>query len=102
MEQMFITPIIPLDSIGNIGSDKNPGIGRVVGTTGTTPTDVMNNIYDIYGNGFEGTLEASGAYLRVYRGGNLNYSLSPINRDVSERPFYSDNYSSSRSVLYVK
>ncbi|WP_026892827.1 flagellar hook-basal body complex protein FliE [Lacrimispora aerotolerans] len=32
MEQMFITPIIPLDSIGNIGSDKKVTSGNAGST----------------------------------------------------------------------
>lgn len=38
MEQMFITPIIPLDSIGNIGSDKKV-------TSGNTGSTVFQDVF---------------------------------------------------------
>ena len=72
-----------IDVTINIGENRNLGTtdangNRVVGTTGTTPTDKINNVYDLYGNGWEWTLEARFAHLRATRGGNYdrNYSRS--------------------------
>ena len=48
---------------GNIGDDRN----RSETITGGTETDVIRNIYDIYGGRFEWTLEANYTYYRVVR-----------------------------------
>ena len=52
-----------IDVTGNIGDNRNTGT-----TTGTTGTDIINNIYDLYGCHFEWTLEASNTRIRVDRG----------------------------------
>ena len=38
-------------------------------TCGTAPDDVIKNVYDLYGNSYEWTLEANTDRLRVNRGG---------------------------------
>ena len=53
-----------VDVTGNIGDDRN----RSSTITGGTETDVIRNIYDIYGGRYEWTLEAEYTYLRVNRG----------------------------------
>ena len=52
-----------VDVKSNIGDNRNTET-----TTGTSETDIINNIYDIYGCHFEWTLEASSSNLRVGRG----------------------------------
>ena len=52
-----------VDVTGNIGDNRNTGT-----TTGTSGTDIINNIYDLYGCHFEWTLEAFYTGGRVYRG----------------------------------
>ena len=37
-------------------------------TCGTAPNDVIKNVYDLYGNSYEWTLEANGTSFRVYYG----------------------------------
>ena len=56
-----------VDVKGNIGDDRN----RSETITGGTETDVIRNIYDIYGGRFEWTLEANGTEYRVVRGRQL-------------------------------
>ena len=58
------------DVKGNIGDDRNTGT-----TTGTVGTDVINNIYDLYGCHYEWTLEAGNTDGRVYRGRCLQLQL---------------------------
>ena len=55
-----------VDVKSNIGDNRNTET-----TTGTSETDIINNIYDIYGCHFEWTLEANGTNYRVYRGRSL-------------------------------
>ncbi len=52
-----------IDVKGNIGDNRNTET-----TTGTSGTDIINNIYDLYGCHYEWTLEANYTYYRVTRG----------------------------------
>ena len=52
-----------VDVTGNIGNNRNTGT-----TTGTSGTDIINNIYDLYGCHYEWTLEALNTNNRVRRG----------------------------------
>ena len=52
-----------VDVTGNIGNNRNTGT-----TTGTSGTDIINNIYDLYGCHYEWTLEALDTSIRVGRG----------------------------------
>ena len=54
---------------GDIGDDRN----RSRTITGGTETDVIRNIYDIYGGRYEWTLEAYNTYYRVDRGRLLQW-----------------------------
>ena len=72
-------------------------------TPGEQPknTDVINNIYDLYGCHYEWTLEACVSKIRARRGGYSGDSYSPPRRDN----FYPDiagSLNSSRATLYVK
>ena len=71
--------------------------------TGTNEAWQANNIYDLAGNVWDWTIEASDTDYRVNRGGlyrNLGSDLPASNR--SYRPSGTNSYSGSRSALYVK
>ena len=70
-------------------------------TTKASTTDVIKNIYDLYGCHYEWTLEANNTGDRVLRGGNCYYSFSPSYRNNYSSRF-SNSYYSSRLTLYVK
>ena len=98
-----------IDVTGNIGNNRNLGKDNAktaVGITGTTETDKINNIYDLYGNGREWTLEATYPHNRVYRGGGYSDSYSPSRRSSITQylcpPFSTSSNYSSRPALYVK
>ena len=92
-----------IDVTANIGDNKNKGkdqLGNEVGTTGIVETDKVNNIYDLYGNGFEWTLEACVAVFRVYRGGRYNNSYSLAGHHQDSPDTISSTYS-TRATLYI-
>lgn len=66
-----------------------------------TGLDRINNIYDLEGNLYEWTQEASGTNFRVYRGGYYNFSISPSSRS---HYYPSNTFASigSRLSLYIK
>ena len=70
-------------------------------TTKASTTDVIKNIYDLYGCHYEWTLEAIDTYRRVLRGGSCNGSGSPSSRNFNSS-FGSGCDFSSRLTLYVK
>ena len=80
----------------NIGENRNQG-----NKTGTVETDKLNNIYDLYGNRFEWTLEADRTSYRVCRGGCYYGSYSPSNRYFSSSPTDTSSFSSTRATLYI-
>ena len=69
--------------------------------TGSKDTDVINNIYDLYGCHREWTLEASYSIYRATRGGCSGVSYSPASRS-DNNPNYAYSDSSSRATLYIK
>jgi len=69
-------------------------------TCGTAPNDVIKNVYDLYGNSWEWTLEANGAYVRVTRGGDYIDSCSPSYRSYYN-PTTTDSLAGSRLALYI-
>ncbi len=73
---------------------------RVTGAEGSK--DLLNNIYDIYGNSFEWTLESNDTNVRVRRGGLYNVSNSPNARSGSTRPYAANIYHGSRLSLYIE
>ena len=85
-----------VDVTDDIGNNRNTST-----TTKASTTDVIKNIYDLYGCHYEWTLEANNTYNRVFRGGNYNYSYSPSNRNNNYSNI-SNSYNSSRLTLYVK
>ena len=79
---------------------KNPG-----STTGGTSKDIINNIYDIWGNRFEWTQEANRTSNRVSRGGSYGNAMSPSNRSYLSGVSYpssTDSIYGSRFTLYIK
>lgn len=71
-------------------------------TCGTAPGDVIKNVYDLYGNSFEWTLEGAGESGRVPRGGLYSHGYSARNRGTGTVPTYTVNaYYGSRLALYV-
>ena len=83
--------------------------GKIVGTansdvynsktiTGNKSTDIINNVYDLYGCHLEWTLEASDA--RAHRGGSYLESCSPAHRD-GRFPNDTHGYFSSRATLII-
>ena len=69
--------------------------------TGSKDTDVINNIYDLYGCHWEWTLEASNSDFRARRGGNSGISSSPADRIIYGPNRANSNFS-SRATLYIK
>ena len=67
---------------------------------GTAENDVIKNVYDLYGNSWEWTLEADYTYGRAYRGGYSYSSSSPSYRSY-RYPTDTYGYNGSRLVLYV-
>ena len=69
--------------------------------TGSTSTDVINNIYDLEGNQQEWTLEAHSNGNRAWRGGCFESFCAPSHRS-NDYTFDSDGYNGSRMTLYIK
>ena len=84
----------------NVGSSIS-GYNNTTKTGGSKETDVINNIYDLYGCHFEWTLEAYDSNNRAERGGYSGYSISPAYRDFNY-PYSAGSSHSSRATLYVK
>ena len=70
-------------------------------TGGENNKDVINNVYDLLGNRYEWTQEASYTNLRVLRGGLCYHAYSPSNR-LSSRPSDDNANYGSRFTLYIK
>ena len=88
---------------GNIATKS--GIPSIVIPSGSTEYSKANNIYDMAGNFWEGTLECSGdATYRVCRGGGYNSLASslPVSIRVIENPAESDSDDGYRAYLYIK
>ena len=69
--------------------------------TGSKDTDVINNIYDLYGCHKEWTLEAFQSKHRVKRGGSSGGGGSPDACEINI-PIDTYSYYSSRATLYIK
>ena len=72
--------------------------------TGSAEYTKVNNIYDLAGNVYDWTLEASSAYHRVLRGGGyVSYGSSgPAAYRSYLSPDVSNGYYGSRSALFIK
>ena len=84
----------------NVGSSIS-GYNNTDKTGGSKNTDVINNIYDLYGCHREWTLEACNSSNRDRRGGYSGNSRSPANRD-DNYPGLALSIDSSRATLYIK
>lgn len=86
---------------GNSVKTDNSKVYNNTNITGNKSTDIVNNVYDLYGCHYEWTLEAYNSSYRAWRGGYLENDKSPAyrNNDISTN----DNLCfSSRATLYVK
>ena len=96
-----------LGSFNNVESNyskmKGKSILLTTGATGATERNSSKNIYDVAGNCYEWTTEASDTNSRVVRGGNysLSGSVSPASNRYNFNPTYSSIYYSFRPLLYV-
>ena len=84
----------------NVGNS-NSSIYNNTTTTGNKSTDVVNNVYDLYGCHYEWTLEAYSSNSRARRAGTSGFSDSPANR-TSYGPYYPYSSYSSRATLCIK
>ena len=71
--------------------------------TGSVSTDVSKNIYDLAGNCYEWTMEASYTYNRVIRGGSYyNAILVSLRNSIGDDPTFNYDFDSFRPTLYIK
>ena len=68
----------------------------------TESKDILKNVYDLLGNSYEWTLEASLSDSRVRRGGVYNLSYSPAYRGGYRPNSSGSDGSSTRLALYIK
>ena len=84
----------------NVGSSdstkKNPNT-----VTGKKETDIINNVYDLYGCHREWTLEAYPSINRAKRGGNFDENCAPAYRHIYH-PVGTYSSISARATLYIK
>ena len=69
--------------------------------TGSVSTDISKNIYDLAGNCYEWTMEASYTYNRALRGGRYDLA-NPVSLRSSRDLTYSYGSGSFRPTLYIK
>ncbi len=69
--------------------------------TGNVAKDVSKNIYDLAGNCYEWTMEASDSNARVERGGGYDYDI-PVSYRSDYPPYDAYDGNSFRLGLYVK
>ena len=84
----------------NVGNSNSSNTNNSY-TTGSKSTDVVNNVYDLYGCHREWTLEAYDCNYRALRGGYSGSRHSPAYRN-SNYPYNTYGYDSSRATLYIK
>ena len=70
--------------------------------TGSKDTDVINNIYDLYGCHWEWTLEAYTSNGRDLRGGSSGFINFPADRNSYRSPDLANSIYSSRATLYIR
>ena len=68
----------------------------------TVSKDKLSNIYDLLGNSYEWTQEASNTSSRVNRGGSYDNSLAPSCRNGNYFPTGTVSFYGSRLTLYIK
>ena len=91
-----------INSSGNIATKNKDSYTRI--PTGSTEYTKANNIYDLAGNVWDGTMEAYDTDHRSSRGGYCSYTGTDNPADFRRyyRPPYSNVYYGCRSALYIK
>ena len=97
------------DAMLNWMAKNNKAVGTAIGsnrntttkTGGSKSTDVINNVYDLYGCHREWTLEAYVTSSRVRRGGTSGSNDAPSIR-INSYPSSTNSNISSRATLYIK
>ena len=89
-----------VDSVTNAIHNRDRDLGAL--QTGTTATDVINNIYDIEGNCVEWTAEANSNTFRILRGGSYCFESASWERYIQMEPWADHLNHSSRMALYIK
>ena len=84
-----------------VGTANDKKINTTTITGGGDKTDIINNVYDLYGCHLEWTLEAYDSYYRAKRGGNSGGNYSPASRGYDLPNSTKSDYS-SRATLYIK
>ena len=84
-----------------IVTDFNEKIANNTNITGNKESDIINNIYDLYGCHFEWTIASFDTNFRVGKGGYYSYNDSIAYRSVNG-PNYTGDIGSSRATLYIK
>ena len=84
-----------------VGTANDKKINTTTITGGGDKTDIINNVYDLYGCHLEWTLEASDTGVRAFRGGFYGNSNSPAYRS-NNYPYYTGSNYSSRATLYIE
>ena len=84
-----------------VGSADDKKRNNTTITGGGEKSDIINNIYDLYGCHLEWTLEAYSGGYRALRGSSSGSNNSPANRD-GYGPYNTSSYYSSRATLYIK
>ena len=82
-------------------SQRTTPIKDGVELTGSVATDVSKNIYDLAGNCYEWTMEASTTYDRVERGGSYGSAI-PVSHRYDLSSTYGSADVSFRPTLYIK
>lgn len=89
----------------------NKSIGNLTTTvnkTGETPTDCMNNIFDLSGNVAEYTQASQSTWLKMYRGSGINkagdgyWKEGPSSNYYSYNPNGAQAFLGTRMTLYLK
>ena len=93
----------PTNSTGKGNFDETGNYNGTRIPTGSNSSYAVNNIYDMAGNVFDWTIEATNTYGRVQRGGDVNTaSRTPASSRDYYDPTSSTSYYGCRSTLYVK
>lgn len=87
------------DSIVNNSNIEN--INNTDRKTGNNSSDLLNNIFDLYGNSWEWTLSANESDKRVNRGGNYLFGGSASDCYANGYPTYNMDFFGSRITLYI-
>ena len=86
---------------GKTVGTSNSSIRNNTTTTGGKDTDIVNNVYDLYGCHYEWTLEACDTFYRALRGGYSGNTESPAGR-IRFNPYLTNSDYSSRATLYIE